>query len=237
VVAGLAGGSGPAMARLRGQQLAGRELARSIYRPSLLTRWWQDIEGWLSSLVSGQSAGRPSWWGFVLVAAGLLAVAVAVGFWLGPSRAGRQVRNRPVLEAKPRSAAEHRAAAERLAAAGDYQAAIIECLRAIAVDLEARGILLPVPARTAMELAVEAGGVFPAEAAGLVSAARLFDDVRYGGVAGTQRGYDSIRGLDSRLAAAHATAAAPAVPRAAMPGLPSAGTVLSGADRAPGQLP
>ncbi len=71
-----------------------------------------------------------------------------------------------MLDAKPRSAAEHRAAAERLASAGEYQAAIIECLRAIAVDLEARGILLPIPARTAMELAVEAGAVFPAEAAG-----------------------------------------------------------------------
>jgi hypothetical protein len=237
VVGGLAGSSGPAIGRLRGQRLAHRELARSIYRPSLLSRWWHDVTQWLSSLVSGQSAGRPAWWGFVLLAAVVLAVAAAVVFWLGPARAGRQVRSRPVLDAKPRSAAEHRAAAERLASAGEYQAAIIECLRAIAVDLEARWILLPIPARTAMELAVEAGVVFPAEAAGLVSAARLFDDVRYGGVAGTQRGYDRIRALDIRLAATHATAAAPALPWAVMPRPPAAGTVLSGADHASGELP
>ena len=141
--------SGPAITRVRGLQLARSELARSIYRPSLLTRWWHDIESWLSSLVNGQSAGRPSWWGFILLAVGLLAVAAAVAFWLGPTTMNRQVRNWPVLDAKPRSAAEYRAAAERLVATGDYQAAIVERLRAIAVGLEAREILLPVPARTA----------------------------------------------------------------------------------------
>jgi hypothetical protein len=237
VVAGVGGGSGPAIARLRGQQLARRELARSIYRPSLLTRWWHDIQRWLSSLISGQSAGRPSWWGFVLLIVGVLAVAAAVAFWLGSARVGRQVRNRPVLDAKPRSAAEHRAAAERLASAGEYQAAIIERLRAIAVDLEARGILLPIPARTAMELAVEAGAAFPAEAASLLSAARLFDAVRYGGMAGTQPGYERMRALDIRLTAAHATAGGVAGPAAMLPRQPSASSVLSGADQSSGQQP
>ena len=237
MVAGVGGASGPAIARLRGQQLARRELARSIYRPSLLNRWWHDVQRWLSSLISGQSAGRPSWWGFLLLIVGVLAIAAAVAFWLGSARVGRQVRNRPVLDAKPRSAAEHRAAAERLASAGEYQAAIIERLRAIAVDLEARGILLPIPARTAMELAVEAGAAFPAEAASLLSAARLFDDVRYGGMAGTQPGYERMRALDVRLTAAHATAAGVAGPAAMLPRLPSASSVLSGADQSSGQQP
>ncbi len=117
------------------------------------------------------------------------------------------------------------------------QAAIIERLRAIAVDLEAREILLPVPARTAMELATEAGAAFPAEATSLASAARLFDDVRYGGKAGTDGGYDRIRALDIRLRAAHAIHPALARSVAVLPALPSAGTVLSGADQASGQVP
>jgi hypothetical protein len=223
----MTGGSGPGITRPRGQQLARRELARTIYRPSLLTRLWHDIERWLSSLVSGQSAGSPSWWGLILLAVVLLAALAAVVFWLGPTRVNRQVRDRPVLAAKPRGAADYRAEAERLATVGDYRAAIIERLRAITIDLEAREILLPIPARTAMELAVEAGGAFPAEAASLASAARIFDDVRYGGRTGTERGYDRIRSLDLRLRAAHASPTTPTGPGTGPTGLPPAGPLLS----------
>jgi Domain of unknown function (DUF4129) len=236
----MTGGSGPAITRLRGQELARRELARSIYHPSLLAQWWHDIERWLSSLVNGQHAGSPGVLGLVLLAVALLAVVAAVMYWLGPTRVNRQIRDRAVLAAKPRSAAEHRATAERMASAGEYQAAIIERLRAIAVDLEEREILLPIPARTAMELAAEAGAAFPAEAASLAAAARLFDDVRYGGRAGTERGYDRIRALDIRLKAAQAAPAAPArsgAVRPGLPGLPAAGTLVSAADKASGQLP
>jgi hypothetical protein len=236
----MTGGSGPAIARLRGQELARRELARSIYHPSLLARWWHDLGRWLSSLVNGQNAGSPGVLGLALLAVALLAVVAAVMYWLGPTRVNRQVRDRAVLDDKPRSAAEHRATAERAAKAGDYQAAIIARLRAIAVDLEEREILLPIPARTARELAAEAGLAFPAESAGLASAARLFDDVRYGGRAGTERGYHRIRALDVRLRAVQAAPAEPARSGAVVPGLPglsAAETVLSGADQASGQLP
>ncbi len=230
-------GGGHAITRLRGQQLARSELARAIYHPSLPARLWHDIERWLSSLISGKSAGIPSGWGLVLLAILLPAVVAAVVFWLGTASTSRQVRDRRVLEAKPRSAAEYRAAAERLATAGAYQAAIIERLRAIAADLEAREILLPMPARTAAELAAEAGAAFPAEAASLASAARLFDDVRYGDRAGTEPGYDGIRALDIRLKAAHAAPAITARPVPILPSLATAGTALDGADHAPGRLP
>jgi hypothetical protein len=210
VVAGMAAGQGPQISRLRGQQLARRELARAIYRPSLLTRLWHDITHWLSSLVSTTAAGSPSWWGLILLAVALAAAVTVAMYWLGPARVSRPGRSRPVLAGKPRSADEHRGDADRLAASGNYGEAIVERIRAIVVDLEAREILLRRPARTAMELAVEAGAAFPAEADGLTEAAQSFDAVRYGGRPGTEAGYRTIRDLDVRLKAAVAITADPA---------------------------
>jgi Domain of unknown function (DUF4129) len=203
----MTGGQVPAIGRLRGQQLARRELARAIYRPTLLARLWHDITHWLSSLVSASSAGNPSWWGLILVAAAVAAVVAVVLYWLGPARVTRQAGTRPVLDGQPSSADDHREAAERLAATGSYGDAIIERLRAIAVDLETREIILRRPARTAAELAVQSGAAFPAEAAELSDAARRFDAVRYGGRAGTEPGYLRIRDLDVRLKAASASPA------------------------------
>jgi hypothetical protein len=235
VVAGIAGGQGPGIGRLRGQQLARRELARAIYHPSVLDRLWHDITHWLSSLVNTSTAGSPSWWGLILLAVVVAAAVVAVGYWLGPARLNKQARARPVLDRKPRSAGEHRDAADRLAAGGSYGEAIIERIRAIVVDLETREILLRRPARTAMELAVEAAAAFPAEAAELTDAARRFADVRYGGRAGTEPGYRRIRDLDARLRTAAATQADPGRPAPVPAGLPPAGTVLAGTDRPAGR--
>jgi hypothetical protein len=203
----MTGGQVPAIGRLRGQQLARRELARAIYRPSFLARLWHDITHWLSSLVSASSAGNPSWWSLILVAAAVAAVVAVVLYWLGPARVTRQAGTRPVLDGQPSSADDHREAAELLAATGSYGDAIIERLRAIAVDLETREIILRRPARTAAELAVQSGAAFPAEAAELTDAARRFDAVLYGGRAGTEPGYHRIRDLDVRLMAASASPA------------------------------
>jgi hypothetical protein len=243
VVAGMAGGQGPEIGRLRGQQLARRELARGLYRPSLLTRLWHDITHWLSSLVSTTAAGSPSWWGLILLAVALAAAVTVAMYWLGPARLSRPGRSRPVLAGKPRSADEHRGDADRLAARGNYADAIVERIRAIVIDLEAREILLRRPARTAMELAVEAASAFPAEAGGLTDAAQSFDAVRYGGRPGTEAAYRTIRDLDVRLKAAAAIVADPAgyalVPGGAPPSdRPSvAGPVRTGSGRSPGRLP
>jgi Domain of unknown function (DUF4129) len=237
VVAGMAGGHRPEISRPRGEELARRELARAIYRPSLLVRLWHDITHWLSSLVSTTAAGSPSWWGLILLAVAVAAAVTVAMYWLGPARLSRSARSRPVLTGKPRSADEHRRDADRLAASGSYGEAIVERIRAIVVDLEAREILLRRPARTAMELAVEAGAAFPAEAGGLTDAARSFDAVRYGGRAGTEAGYRAIRELDVRLKAT-AGIAADQAGRAPVPaGLPPAGPTLGGPDRLPGLAP
>lgn len=216
----MAGTGGPAISRLRGQELARRELARSIYRPSLLARIWHDITHWLGSLPSA-SAGTPSWWGLLLTAVALAAVVAAVVYWLGPTRVNKRAGSAAVIGTTPRTARQHRDAADQLAAAGNYGGAIIERIRAIVVDLEARDVLLRRPGRTAMELATEAGAAFPAETDELFDAAHGFDDVRYGGRAGTERAYRRVRDLDVRLAAVAATHPDPAPTTGALPVLPS----------------
>ncbi len=194
--------SGPGIGRDHARELARRELARSIYRPSLLSRWWHDVLRWLSSVVSPTQAGEPNWLAVAVLALVVILGAFAVFYWLGSPSASRRNRAEPVIGGRPRTAAEYRRAAEQLAAAGNYQEAIAELVRAIAADLEAREILLAKPARTADELAAEAALVFPAESGELAAMARLFDEVRYGGRPGSKAGYARVQNLDSRLASA-----------------------------------
>jgi hypothetical protein len=233
----MTGGHGPAISRLRGQQLARQELARSIYRPSLVSRWWHDVTHWLGSLLSASSAGSPSWWGLILLAVAVAAAIAGVIYWLGPTRMNRRAGAGAgaVLDAAPRSAGDYRDAAEQLAASGNFGEAIIERTRAIVVDLEARDVLLRRPARTAMELATEAAAAFPAEAAELTGAAQRFDDVRYGGRTGTEAGYRRIRDLDVRLRATAATL--PESPRhvAAWPASAPTGTAAAVGDHPAGR--
>lgn len=227
-------GGGPGISRLGARQLAQRELARSIYKPSVWSRVWQDIVSWLESLAGHGSAGRPGWIGTALLTAGIVVVLAAVLYLAGPARLNRQPRG-PVIEDSLMSAADHRLAADHYAAAGDYAAAIIERVRAIAVDLEVRQILLPGPGRTAAELGREAAAAIPAEAAALASVTRLFDDVRYGDRPGSLPGYQQVRNLDLRIRAVPVAASARARPPAAGPaGLQPAGLPLAGSDPAAG---
>jgi Domain of unknown function (DUF4129) len=191
--------SGPGIGRDQARDLARRELARSIYRPSLLSRWWHDVLRWLGDL---RGPGEPNWLALGVLAAIAVLAALAAFYWLGSPSVSRRSHGEPVIGGRPRTAAEYRRAAEQLAASGNYQEAIAELVRAIAADLEAREILLAKPARTADELAAEAALAFPAEAGELAAAARLFDDVRYGGRPGSQPGYARVQSLDGRLASA-----------------------------------
>jgi hypothetical protein len=68
--------------------------------------------------------------------------------------------------------------------------------------------MMPRPGRTASELAAEAALALPGSGPGLREAARLFDDVRYGGRSGTLAGYQRVADLDTSLAAARAPSVA-----------------------------
>lgn len=202
VVTGVTGATwftaGPLVGRSQGNELARRELAKSIYRPSLASRLATRFVTWLESLVLHGPAGSVDWLAVILLGIGAAALLGLVGYLVGSVRVDRRYRA-AVVEGKPRSAAEHRSAAEGFAAAGDYRSAIIERVRAIAVDLESRQILPPRPGRTAAELGAETALAIPAEATALGNATRLFDDVRYGDRPGSQDGYQQVRDLDLRI--------------------------------------
>jgi type II secretory pathway pseudopilin PulG len=270
-------GAPPLIGRGPAQRLAHRELARSIYRPSWWERLLRAINRWLNSTLGSLGPQHAGWWTLIVLIVVALLVVAGVLAWIGPARRSRRQRAAAVLTGTPLSAADHRRAAQRLAAEGDYGGAIVESVRALAVDLEARGILAPRPGRTASELADEAatalrGGAAPlgaaprpgtpglatyglgtpgpgtaepgtpgvgtpglgtlgrpagppgppatasapGTAAALREAARLFDDVRYGGRAGTREGFERVRDLDATIAVARApevtsTGAEPAV--------------------------
>jgi hypothetical protein len=203
----VAAGAGRDIGRRAARQLARRELARAIYRPPLTQRILGAIGRFVNSLLGDASRYFPGgWWALIA----LLALAVLVGamilFWVRPARSAVAAA---VLEGVSRSAADHRREAERLAAAGDYASAIIESLRAVAVEVEERGVLPPRPGRTADELAAEAAAALPGQAGDLAAAAKLFDDVRYGGRPGSAAGYQRLRELDARIRAARIAGQAP----------------------------
>ncbi|HEY2553097.1 MAG TPA: DUF4129 domain-containing protein [Streptosporangiaceae bacterium] len=234
-MAWLAGPGRPAggtlIGRLPAQRLARRELARSIYQPSLFQRLARSVSRLLDRLFVHLNVAVPGgWWALIALAIVVVLAAALILQRIGPARSRRSGRG-GVLTSAARTARDHRDEAERSAAAGDFTAAIIERVRAIAVELEERGVLQPRPGRTAAELAAEAGHAMPVLAGDLTPAARLFDDVRYGGRTGAAAGYQLVSDLDDRVqAASRGSAAGPelAVPGSGgprpQPGLPAGRT-------------
>jgi hypothetical protein len=206
--------AGSPIGRRAAQQLARRELSRSIYAEPIQTR----ILHWLANLLSRIFDAANGFPGGIWTSAALLALAVlaaaAVTFWIRPGGLGH-ADSGPVLAGTALSARDLRQQAERWAEAGDFAAAIVEQVRAIAAEIEERGILPARPGRTADELAAQAGRAMPDVAGELTAVALLFDDVLYGGRAGTAAGYQRARSLDARVRAVRA--AAPALPERAGP--------------------
>lgn len=179
------------------------ELAQEVYaeaEPDLLSRTVSWLLEQLSRLELPDTPGSRLW----LVA---LLVAVAVGVLVALRLAGpvRLRRRRPpagdVLGGTTRTAAEHRRAADEAAAAGRWDVAVQERFRAIARALDERALVTLGPGRTADEVAREAAVVLPAHADELREAARVFDDVRYGGRPAGPTQDERLRRLDTALAA------------------------------------
>jgi hypothetical protein len=204
-------GGRPLIGRRTGQRLARHELAEMSI--------WQRISSWLARLVNSAGTAVPGGW-FGLIALAILAVlaVTAVIYWVKPATS-RRARAESVLGVEPMTARDYMQAAERLAAAGDYANAIVETVRAIAADLDERGVLPPRPGRTAAELAAEAGRELPSLAADLRTAARLFDDIRYGDRDGSLAGYQLVSRVAGNVRTARPAAAAPEPTLAAL-GMP-----------------
>jgi hypothetical protein len=199
---------GTAVSRRTGQQLARAELAKPIYHPPVA--WTVRLGRWLVRTLTAAGQAVPGgWWALIALAALLVIVVAAALAWIGPVARSRPRTRRPILSGIQLSARDHRQNAEGQAAAGDFAAAIIESVRAIAMELEERSILPPRLGRTTDELAAEASGPLPAHAGQLRDAARLFDDVRYGDRAGTADGYQRLRDLDAGIRTAKPVVSAP----------------------------
>lgn len=164
--------------------------------------WLENLVGRIFSTASNFPGG---FWTVVGLLLALVAIAAVIPYVIRPGGFGR-ARAGAELTGTGLSAGELRKQAEHRAAAGDFSAAIIEQVRAIAAEVEERGILPARPGRTANELAEQAGRAMPDLAAELTSVALLFDDVLYGGRDGTTSGYERARGLDARVRSARAAA-------------------------------
>ncbi len=186
------------------QRLAREELSKAIYHQTSIRKVIAGhILSFLQSVFTDASRATPGgWWTVVSLTALAVICCGVIAVRLGPlARSARRTAALFELGMRPLTARQLRDDAEASAAAGDYSAAILQRLRAIAAGCEERGVLAPDAGRTADELATQAGLSFPGQARDLATAARLFDQVRYGGDTGTCDGYELLRDLDIALAA------------------------------------
>lgn len=163
---------------------ARRELSKRIYHrdgESLPSRIMHAIGRFIDHLLSSAARHTPGGgFGSLILIAGILAV-IGVVVW----RVGLPARNPAsaavlLAGAPAASAADHRLRSVRAADEGDWKTAVIERMRAVARELEERGILDPRAGRTATELATDAASRLPAAARPLTLAAGTFNAVAYG---------------------------------------------------------
>lgn len=196
-------GAGP-IGRDPAQRLARDELSRAIYHQQSLP---QVVERFVATLLrrlfeDASQVTPGGWWTVVALAALAVAVGTAVAVRLGPlARSARRAGPARDPGSRGWTAQQLRDASAASAAEGDYSTAILQRLRAIVASCEERGILAPDAGRTADELATQASTRFPAHRAGLATAARLFDQIRYGDGHGTLDGYKRLLDLDVTLTA------------------------------------
>ena len=205
----------PGVSRRAGQELARRELSKLMYHPPtpFLERLARAIDRFLNAAGNAMPGG---WWTLLALAALLVIAAAAVLGRIGPVRRPGRVAAGSLITGEPLTARDYREKAQRLAGAGHYSAAIIECMRAIAAELDEDGIIPHLAGRTADELAAEAGRALPATASELAAASQLFDDVRYGDRVGTPAGYQLLYNLDASIRAARSGGTTRRVPAATM---------------------
>lgn len=198
----LADPAGPAglVTRDGARDAAHREVSRQIYhahQPGIWRQLLNRAADWLGNLFDHAAGVAPGGGAGALAILLLLIAAVILLLWrTGPL--GRAGRRGPLddLGAGRLEAADHRAAADAHAAAGRYAEAIRERMRAIARELEARGVLEVRPGRTADEVAADAGGQLPMLAGHLRSGVRIFDEVWYGGRAATAESDAALGEID-----------------------------------------
>jgi hypothetical protein len=190
----------PPITRDGAQHEAHSELARPIYHRGgepLAVRAVRGFGHLLDRILGAAFKHAPTGNHGALALVGLvLVVAAAIVVWrVGVPR--RAARVGAVLSpSRAMSAADHRGLAERAADDGDVHTAVVERMRAVARELEERGVLDQRPGRTATELTDQAAIQLPGDAAALRAAARAFNEVAYGDATATPAHLASVVAAD-----------------------------------------
>lgn len=188
--------------RVPAREAAQDELSDPVYHehdPNLLERGLDRFWEWIGDLFAGATGAVPGGpLGLVVLALAVVGLGTALWWRLGTPR--RPVRSPEALfDSALCSAADHRAAAAAHAGARRWAEAVQERMRALVRSLEDRAVLDPHPGRTADEAATEAGRLLPAHADRLRAAARVFDDVTYGGRTADEAAYRTMCTLDADI--------------------------------------
>jgi Domain of unknown function (DUF4129) len=193
----------PPISRAGAQHDAHRELAKAIYRRQqdpLLVRAIKAVGHWLSSALDGVPATSGGGVWLALLVLGFVVVSLVVWRRVGTPRRSATAAGGVLAAGRAMTAAEHRALADAAAGRGDHETAVLEQMRAVVRALEERGVIEPRPGRTAAEVAREGGDGMPAATPVLVSAARVFDDVVYGGGSAGPDEVETLRAADRAVA-------------------------------------
>lgn len=193
---------GPPITREAAREAAQRELSKSIYHryddpwPIRLLRWIGDRIDRVTSDIARHAPGGAA--GAIAIVVVILGLAVAARWRFGPvqrsSRGSARLQIEPTLRA-----ADYRREAEAAAAVGDWSAAVVARMRAIARELEQRGAIDERPGRTADELGREAAEQLPALDQPLRAAVAVFDEVAYGRRPATSSSYAVVAAADKAL--------------------------------------
>jgi hypothetical protein len=190
------------------RRLAERELSDPSYRaaePTPFDRIARAIGDGIAKLFTGDVDA--AWAPLAAVGALLLVallVVLAVLIWGRPRSRGlvRQARGELFGDTVTAGAAELRRTAAAFAERGDWEAATVAAVRALARGLEEQERVAVAPGATVTTFARSAGTVFPEEAGSLIEVAHDFDDVRYLRRPGSRDAYERVRALDERLSGA-----------------------------------
>lgn len=190
--------------RDQARRLAERELDKPVYQanePSELERRIEQVIELIADLLlRADDTTVSGWFGLVIVAALVVLVIVLVRHRAGALQRTRRRTDAALLDATAAvTAAEQRVRARRHAEAEEWAEAVRARMRAIALGLEERALLDRRPGRTADEIAREAAASLPGHTGELHQAARIFDDVWYGGRAADREAYDRITRVDERI--------------------------------------
>jgi uncharacterized membrane protein len=203
-----AGTPSPIPVTRSGAQAAARaELSKRGYHrndPSLIDRGLKWLLKRLQKLIDASTRHAPGHGlGLFLTIVILAGVVVLIVMRVGALRRTTRAGDQAIFGIGQTTADDHRRAAAQFAADGLWAEAIRERLRAIARELEERGVLDPRPGRTAAELSREAGVQLPALADDLRTATSVFDEVWYGGRTATAADEELLRRLDARVDGSH----------------------------------